>query len=45
VAGDGKIYFTSEEGTVFVLKAGPEYELLEQNEMGEICMATPAISG
>jgi outer membrane protein assembly factor BamB len=45
VAGDGKIFFTSEMGEVYVVKAGPEYELLATNEMNEICMATPAISG
>ncbi|MFQ5677031.1 MAG: PQQ-binding-like beta-propeller repeat protein, partial [bacterium] len=44
VAGDGKLYFTSEDGDVYVIKAGPTYELLAQNQMGEICMATPAIS-
>ena len=44
VAGDGKIYFTSEEGEVYVIAAGPKYELLARNELGEICMATPAIS-
>lgn len=44
VAGDGKIYFSSEEGDVFVIETGSEYKLLAQNEMGEICMATPAIS-
>ncbi len=44
VAGDGKIYFTSEEGDVHVLKVGVEFERLAQNSMNEICMATPAIS-
>ncbi len=44
VAGDGKLYYTGEEGNVFVLKAGPEYELLATNTMDEVCMATPAIS-
>ncbi len=44
VASDGKIYFLSEDGDVYVVKAGPEYELLAQNDMGEILMATPAIS-
>lgn len=44
VAADGKIYHASEEGDVFVLKAGPEFELLAKNSLGEICMATPAIS-
>ena len=41
---DGKIYFTSEEGEVFVVKAGPQFELLSKNMMGEIAMASPAFS-
>ena len=44
VAGDGKVYFTSEDGDIFVVKAGPKYELLAANQMGEVLMATPAIS-
>src|SRR5205807_9849694 len=44
VAADGKIYLTSEDGDVFVVKAGPTYELLATNSMGEALMATPAIS-
>jgi len=44
VAGDGKIYAASEDGDVYVVKAGPKFELLATNPMGEVCMATPAIS-
>jgi len=44
VAADGRIYFASEDGEVFVVKAGPEFELLSTNPMGEVIMATPAIS-
>jgi len=44
VAADGKVYFTSEDGDVFVIRAGREYELLAKNPIGEIGMATPAIS-
>jgi outer membrane protein assembly factor BamB len=44
VASDGKLYFLSEDGDVFVVKAGPEYELISMNEMGETLMASPAIS-
>jgi outer membrane protein assembly factor BamB len=44
VATDGRLYFTNEEGEVVVVKAGPDYEELAKNEMGEICMSTPAIS-
>jgi outer membrane protein assembly factor BamB len=44
VAADGKVYFTSEDGDVFVVKAGRTFELLATNKLGEIGMATPAIS-
>lgn len=44
VAADGKVYVTSEEGDVIVLKAGPEYSVMATNELGDIAMATPAIS-
>ena len=44
VACGDKLYFTSEEGEVYTVKAGPEFELLGENELGETCMATPAIS-
>ncbi len=44
VAADGKIYFTSEEGEVHVVKAGSAFELLAVNDLGEVTMATPAIS-
>jgi outer membrane protein assembly factor BamB len=43
VAADGKIYFPSEDGDVYVIKAGPKFELLSKNPMGEVLMATPAI--
>ena len=45
VAADGRIYFPSEDGEVFVVKAGPSFELLSTNPMGEVIMATPAVSG
>lgn len=44
VAGDGKIYYTSEEGDVYVLQAGAEFKLLKRNSLDEVCMATPALS-
>jgi outer membrane protein assembly factor BamB len=44
VASPGKIYFASEEGTVFVVKPEAKFTVLATNKMGEICMATPAIS-
>jgi outer membrane protein assembly factor BamB len=44
IAVDGKILFTSEEGEVFVIKAGEKFELLQKNQLGEVSMASPAVS-
>ncbi len=44
IAGDGKIYYTAEDGKVIVLKAGGEGEPIATNDLGESCLATPAIS-
>ena len=44
VAADGNIYFASEFGDVYVIKAGPDFEELAVNELDEIHMSTPAIS-
>ena len=44
VAMDGKLFLMSEDGDVYVVSAGPEYELLAKNSMGEAIMASPAIS-
>ena len=44
VVSDGKLYFSSEDGDVVVVKAGPQFERLAVNSMGELIMATPAIS-
>jgi outer membrane protein assembly factor BamB len=44
VASDGRIYIGNEEGVVFVVKAGPEFEILGKNSFNEVLMATPAIA-
>jgi outer membrane protein assembly factor BamB len=44
VAADGKIYVPTEQGIVHVLKAGPKLDVLAKNDLGEPCLATPAIS-
>jgi outer membrane protein assembly factor BamB len=38
------VHLPNEDGQVFVLKAGPAYELLSLNDMGASVLATPAIS-
>ena len=45
IAADGKLYFSSEEGNIFVIQAGPEFKLLAKNVLKDVCMASPAISG
>jgi len=44
VAANGKLYLSSEDGDVFVVKAGRQYELLSRNTMGQPLMATPALA-
>jgi len=44
VAGDGKIYAMGENGFLVVLRQGPKLEVLAKNDMGESCIATPAIA-
>jgi hypothetical protein len=43
VAAAGRIYFTSEDGMVYVVRAGRTFELMASNDMREVCMATPAL--
>ncbi len=45
VAAGGRIYLASEDGDVFVVRAGRTFELLSTNPMGEVVMATPALDG
>lgn len=42
-AYNGKIFCLDEAGTTFVVEAGPDFNLLDSNELDEMCMATPAI--
>jgi len=44
VAGDGKIYVTGENGFIVVLEQGPKLNILATNDVGESCVATPAIA-
>ncbi len=45
VAAGGRVYIASEDGDIFVIRAGRTYELLATNAMGEAVMATPALDG
>jgi outer membrane protein assembly factor BamB len=45
VAAGGRIYLSSEDGDIFVIRAGREFEILGRHSMGEPLMATPALAG
>ncbi len=44
VAADGKIYLSNEDGEMLVIAAGEKFNHLATNSMGELLMATPALS-
>ena len=44
VAADGRLYLASEEGDIYVVRAGRTYEELAKNEMKEVIVGTPAVS-
>ena len=44
VAADGKIYLSNEDGDMLVVRAGPTFDHVATNAIGELLMATPALS-
>ena len=44
-AYNGRIFLLSEDGETFVVKAGPEFEILHKNPLNEMTLATPAVVG
>jgi outer membrane protein assembly factor BamB len=44
VAAGGYLYFPDDKGVTYVLKAGPEFQKVAANEVGEECYASPALS-
>ncbi len=45
VAAGSNLYIANDDGDWFVVRAGERFELVRQNSMGEMCFATPALSG
>ena len=43
-AYNGKIFVMSEDGDTYVIQAGPEFKVLGKNSLGEMTLATPAVS-
>jgi outer membrane protein assembly factor BamB len=44
VAADGKLYLSNEDGDMLVIAAGRSFTHIATNSMGELLMATPALS-
>ena len=43
VVVNDKVFVTNDDGTTFVLKTGPEFELLHTNDIGAQTLASPAL--
>lgn len=44
VLAGGRIYITNEDGLTTVLRAGPRFEVLAENDLDDYCLSSPAIS-
>ena len=44
VLGDGKLYVTNEDGVTVVVRAGPKFEVLAENNFDDYTLSSPAIS-
>jgi len=44
VLADGRIYITNEDGVTSVVKAGPQFQLLSENEFDDYTLSSPAVS-
>ena len=43
-AYNGKVFLLSEDGDTYVVRAGPDYEMLGKNSLNEMSLATPAVA-
>lgn len=44
VLANGLIYATSEDGTTTIFKAGPQFEIVAENQLNDYTLSSPAIS-
>jgi hypothetical protein len=44
VLADGRVYVTDEDGVTTVFRAGPAFERLAENDLGEYTLSSPAVS-
>ncbi len=44
-AYSGHLFFLSEDGLTYVVKAGPDFEIVGRNQLDELSISSPAIAG
>lgn len=44
VSADGLVHFLSDDGVTTIIRPGEEFDVVAENELGEECYASPAIS-
>ena len=44
ILADGKIYVTNEDGLTSVVRAGPNFAVIAENDLGEYTLSSPAVS-
>ncbi len=44
-AYNGHLFFLSEDGLTYVVKAGPEFEIVGTSDLAELSLSTPSIAG
>jgi hypothetical protein len=43
-AYNGKLFFLSEDGLTYVVKAGTQFEIVQRNDLGEFSLASPSVA-
>src|SRR5262249_21607646 len=44
-ACDGKVFCLADDGETFVVRAGPQFKVLAENKLDEMCWSSPAVAG
>ena len=44
VTANGLVYFLTDDGIMKIVRPGPKLDVVAENELGEYCYASPAIS-
>src|SRR5262249_2704382 len=44
-ACEGKVFCLADDGETFAVQAGPEFKVLAENKLDEMCWSSPAVAG